>query len=373
MTYPATKNIQVSAYEPETCAKGTGLKPFRWMRKNLFATPLDALVTLATIGLIAWVTPAIVNWMFIDATFLGTAREACTGEGACWVFVRARFSQFFYGFYPETELWRVNLTGAVFFMGVIPLMFQSFPYKKIFSVFLLTLFPVVAFVLLVGGSFGLELVETSKFGGLMLTLVIAVVGIVGSLPLGIVLALGRRSPMPVVQKICIVFIELWRGVPLITVLFMSSVMLPLFLPEGMNFDKLMRALIGVTLFSAAYMAEVVRGGLQAIPKGQVEAAEALGLGYWQAMGLIILPQALKKVIPGIVNSFISLFKDTTLVLIIGMFDLLGMVQTASTDPEWLGYSMEGYVFAGLLFWVFCFTISRYSQKLERQLNTENRA
>jgi general L-amino acid transport system permease protein len=347
--------------------------PITWARKNLFATPLDYFLSLSVIVLVFWALPPILNWLIFDASFIGTTRADCTGEGACWVFVSARLSQFVYGFYPDEQIWRVNLTGSIFFLSVLPLMFQKFSFKKPIIVFLLTIFPVFAFVMLVGGYFGLEPVETSKFGGLMLTLVIAVVGIVGSLPLGIILALGRRSSMPVVQKICVTFIELWRGVPLITVLFMASVMLPLFLPQGMNFDKLMRALIGVMLFSAAYMAEVVRGGLQAIPNSQYEAASALGLGYWQSMIFVVLPQALKKVIPGIVNSFISLFKDTTLVLIIGMFDLLGMIQTVSTDPEWLGYSMEGYVFAGAVFWIFCFTMSKYSQKLERQLNTERRS
>jgi general L-amino acid transport system permease protein len=347
-------------------------RALRWVRKNLFATPFDAMLTIAVLALIVWVAPPALDWLIFKAQLAGTSRDACSPDGACWVFVKERLPQFLYGFYPDGQLWRVNLTGAVFFAAVVPLMFQRFPYKKMVALFLLTLFPVFAFVMLTGGFFGLEAVETTRFGGLMLTLVIAVVGIVGSLPLGIVLALGRRSEMPVVRKVCISFIELWRGVPLITVLFMASVMLPLFLPEGMTFNKLLRALIGVMLFSAAYMAEVVRGGLQAIPKGQYEAAAALGLGYWQSMGLIVLPQALKKVIPGIVNTFIGLFKDTTLVLIIGMFDLLGMVQTASTDPEWLGFSMEGYVFAGALFWVFCFTMSRYSQKLEKQLDRERR-
>ncbi|MFQ5774400.1 MAG: amino acid ABC transporter permease [Kiloniellaceae bacterium] len=215
-------------------------------------------------------------------------------------------------------------------------------------------------------------VETPLWGGLFLTLVIGGVGIVASLPIGVVLALGRRSAMPIVRAICIAFIELWRGVPLITVLFMASVMFPLFLPEGMNFDKLVRALLGVMLFSAAYMAEVVRGGLQALPKGQYEAAQALGLSYWKMMGLVILPQALKMVIPGIVNTFIGLFKDTTLVLIIGLFDFLGMVQLAGTNPDWLGFAIEGYVFAAFGFWIFCFSMSRYSQRLEKKLSTERR-
>ncbi len=212
-------------------------------------------------------------------------------------------------------------------------------------------------------------VETPLWGGLFLTLVIAGVGIVASLPIGVVLALGRRSTMPIVRAVCIAFIELWRGVPLISVLFMASVMFPLFLPEGMNFDKLVRALVGVALFSSAYMAEVVRGGLQAIPKGQYEAAEAMALTFWKSMWLVILPQALKLVIPGIVNTFIGLFKDTTLVLIIGLFDLLGAVQLAATNQRWLGFAVEGYVFAGLGFWVFCFGMSRYSIHIERKLET----
>lgn len=371
-----TETSYAATSHPEIKGRDSALRashPLRWIRKNLFATPLDALLTTSVLALLVWIIPPAVDWLVLKAQLTGNSREACVGDGACWVFIKERFPQFIYGFYPDSQIWRVNVTGLVFFASVIPLMFRSFPYKKILSVFLLTAFPVFAFVMLTGGYFGLEAVETTRFGGLMLTLVIAVVGIVGSLPLGIILALGRRSEMPVVRKVCVAFIEFWRGVPLITVLFMASVMLPLFLPEGVTFDKLLRALIGVMLFSAAYMAEVVRGGLQSMPKGQYEAAAALGLGYWQSMGLIILPQALKKVIPGIVNTFIGLFKDTTLVLIIGMFDLLGMVQTASTDPEWLGYSMEGYVFAGALFWVFCFAMSRYSQKLEKRLDTERRS
>ncbi|MEJ8573787.1 amino acid ABC transporter permease [Microbaculum marinum] len=223
-------------------------------------------------------------------------------------------------------------------------------------------------------DFGLEDVETEQWGGLLVTLVIAVTGIVASLPLGIAFALGRRSKLPVVRLVSIIFIEFWRGVPLITVLFMSSVMLPLFLPEGVTFDKLLRALIGVALFAAAYMAEVVRGGLQAIPKGQYEGAQALGLGYGQMMGLIILPQALKLVIPGIVNTFIGLFKDTTLVLIIGLFDLLGQVQSSFTDPTWSTstQSATGYLFAATVYWIFCFSMSRYSIFMEKRLHTGHR-
>jgi general L-amino acid transport system permease protein len=316
--------------------------------------------------------PPVIQWAFITADWSGDSREACTSGGACWPFVKARFGQFIYGFYPTEQRWRVDVTGIMLILSVFWLMLPPLPGKKWATIFALFIYPIIAFFLLYGGSFGLPVVETSRWGGLMLTLVIAIVGIVASLPLGILLALGRRSDMPLVRAVCVVFIEFWRGVPLITVLFMSSVMLPLFLPEGVNFDKLLRALIGVILFSAAYMAEVVRGGLQAIPKGQYEAAQALGLSYWKMMGLIILPQALKLVIPGIVNTFIGLFKDTTLVLIIGLFDFLGIVQSALNDPNWLGYAVEGYVFAAVVYWLFCFSMSRYSIHLEHKLETGHR-
>ena len=251
----------------------------------------------------------------------------------------------------------------------IPLFIKAFPWKAWLGAFILFGYPVIAFILFSGGMFGLEHVETSRWGGLTLTLILASVGMAASLPLGILLALGRRSNMPIVKAVSVIFIEFWRGVRLITVLFMSSVMLPLFLPEGTNFDKLLRAMIGITLFQSAYMAEVVRGGLQAIPKGQYEAAQALGLGYWRSMGLIILPQALKLVIPGIVNTFIALFKDTTLVLIIGLFDLLAMIEAALADPKWLGFAIEGLTFAAFIYWIFCFSMSRYSMSLERKLHT----
>jgi general L-amino acid transport system permease protein len=274
-----------------------------------------------------------------------------------------------YGFYPEELRWRVDLAVWIAIIGAAPLFVPRFLHKAVYGLSFLVIYPLVAYWLLHGGFLGMSTVSTSQWGGLMLTLVIAAVGIVGALPLGIMLALGRRSDMPAIKVICVTFIEFWRGVPLITVLFMSSVMLPLFLPEGLSFDKLLRALIGVILFQSAYIAEVVRGGLQAIPKGQYEAAAAMGLGYWRMMGLVILPQALKLVIPGIVNTFIALFKDTSLVIIIGLFDLLNSIKQATTDPAWLGMATEGYVFAALVFWIFCFGMSRYSMHLERKLDT----
>ena len=341
-----------------------------WMYHNLFSSPLNNFLTFFGIFLIWIIFPPMIDWLFIDADWVGETRDDCSREGACWVYIGIWFKQLMYGRYPDEELWRINSMYVIGAIGLIWLIWPNLKYKGWVGVFMLFVFPVACYFMFSGGSFGLERIETPLWGGLFLTLVIAVVGIVASLPIGIVLALGRQSKnMPVIRAICVGFIELWRGVPLITVLFMASVMFPLFMPEGMNFDKLIRALVGVMLFSAAYMAEVVRGGLQAIPKGQYEAADSLGLSYWKSMALIVLPQALKIVIPGIVNTFIGLFKDTTLVLIIGLFDFLGMAQAVATNPDWLGFAVEGYVFVAFGFWIFCFGMSRYSQYLEEKLHT----
>ncbi|MDP2522673.1 amino acid ABC transporter permease [Neptunomonas phycophila] len=340
-----------------------------WLKTNLFNSPINSIATIVlSYFIISFLIPTI-DWAFIKADWIGTSREACTSGGACWVFITNRLDQFMYGFYPEEHYWRINLTFIIFAACIAWFLIDKTPYKGLVAIFTLFIFPVIAFFLLYGGAFGLEVVETHKWGGLSLTLILAIIGIVAALPFGVILALGRRSEMPIVKSFCVVFIEFWRGVPLITVLFMASVMLPLFVPEDISFDKLLRALIGIVLFQSAYMAEVVRGGLQAIPKGQYEAADALGLGYWKKMIFIILPQALKLMIPGIVNTFIALFKDTSLVLIIGLFDLLAIVQAALNDPDWLGYSTEGYIFVALVFWVFCFSMSRYSQNLEKRLQT----
>src|SRR5919106_5620916 len=341
----------------------------RWMRDTLFNSPLNAVLTLLGLWLLWQTIPPVLNWAIFDATWDGDSREACAAvTGACWTFVKVRFGQFMFGFYPPDERWRVVLAFALLVVAAMPLFIRGFQHKVALGAGILFIYPVIAFYLFHGGAFGLQVVPTPRWGGLFLTLVIAGVGMTSSLPIGVILALGRRSDMPVVRMLCVGFIELIRAVPLITILFMASVMLPLFLPAGVNFDKLLRALIGVALFSSAYMAEVVRGGLQAIPKGQYEAAKALGLNYAKMMGLVVLPQALRIVIPGIVNNFISLFKDTTLVLIIGLFDLLGIVQAALSDANWLGFALEGYVFAGFGFWIFCFAMSRYSMRLERRLS-----
>jgi general L-amino acid transport system permease protein len=344
-----------------------------WLRTNLFSSWGNAALTLLGVYMLWLIVPPLLDWVIFDATLSGETKEDCAANsGACWVFVKIQFWQFIYGFYPVDGTWRINLAFVLLVAGAVPVLVERAPGKLWATLYLIAVYPILAYVLFVGGVLGLPVVETARWGGLSLTLVISVIGIVASLPLGILLALGRRSKMPIIRVLCIGFIEIWRGVPLISVLFMASVMLPLFLPEGVSFDKLLRALIGVALFSAAYMAEVVRGGLQAMPLGQYEAAAALGLNYWKTMGLIILPQALKVVIPGIVNTFIGLFKDTTLVAIIGLFDLLGRVHAATTDPHWLGLATEGYVFAGACFWIFCFGMSRYSIYLESRLSAGQR-
>jgi len=345
------------------------MRAVRWARKNLFSSWGNSLLTLFCLWVIWSLIPPALNWLIFQANWIGTTRADCSKEGACWVFIHARFGQFMYGLYPHELRWRINLALVIGLLTILPMFLRSLPRRGGYIAAWAVAYPVIVWFLLYGGFFGLERVETRQWGGLTLTLIIASVGIAGALPLGILLALGRRSAMPVVRFLSIIFIEFWRGVPLITVLFMSSVMLPLFMAEGSSIDKLIRALVGVILFQAAYVAEVVRGGLQALPKGQYEAAESLALGYWKTQGLVILPQALKLVIPGLVNTIIALFKDTSLVIIIGLFDLFSSVQQATVDPAWLGMSTEGYVFAALVYWVFCFSLSRYSQYLEKRFHT----
>ena len=362
--------------EPVLAPPSSEVGAIAWMRANLFSSVTNSTLTILGLAFVVWTVPPIFDWAVVHAVWTAEDREACVvpGAGACWAFVRAKFAQFMYGRYPIEERWRVDLTGLLLLIGLIPMAIPRVPWKRQNAFYLLVVFPIAAFLLLVGGYFGLPHVETPLWGGLLVTLVVAITGIVASMPLGVILALGRRSKLPIIRFFSIAFIEFWRGVPLITVLFMASVMLPIFLPPGVNFDKLLRALIGVALFSSAYMAEVVRGGLQAIPKGQYEAAQAMGLSYWKMMRLIILPQALKIVIPGIVNSFISLFKDTSLVLIIGLFDLLGIVQLNFADANWASSNTPatGYVFAAFVFWLFCFSMSRYSIYTERRLHTGHR-
>ena len=351
-----------------------------WLHQRLFGGLLNSLLSVLGIALIAMLLWPAFRFLFIDAVWHGSSREDCLPEavghavGACWPFVTAKLNQFMYGFYPEAQQWRVDLTYALAAALLLPLLTPRAPYKALNAVLFFGVFPLAAFVLLHGGLLGLPLVETRRWGGLLVTLVISFTGIIASLPLGILLALGRRSDMPIIRSLCLVFIEFWRGVPLITVLFFATYMLPLFLPGSWRIDGLVRVLVGVVLFAAAYMAEVVRGGLQAIPRGQFEGAIALGLGYWRMMGLVILPQALRLVIPGIVNSFIALFKDTTLVMIVAIFDLLGQLRAAFADPAWAapGTLFTGFAFTGAIYFVFSFAMSRYALYTERRLRTDVR-
>ena len=341
-----------------------------WMRANLFGTIGDSILTLLGALLALWVIVPLLQWTLFNATWSGD-RETCAANtaGACWAFVNANMGQFIYGRYPDPERWRVNTFLVLMAVGIIPLAIPSAPFKGLNLLYIYVIFPGIAGLLLIGGQFGLPVVETNVWGGLFLTLVVSYVGMSMSLPLGILLALGRRSQMPAVHYSCVFFIELCRGVPLITVLFMAGILLPLFLPTGVNFDKLLRALLGLSIFAAAYMAEVIRGGLQAIPKGQFEGAKAIGLNYWQMMRLIILPQAITIVVPGIVNTFIGLFKDTSLVYIISIFELLYTVRNSFSDPTWATATTpaSGLVFAAAVFWIFCFGMSRYSKFTEDRL------
>lgn len=363
-------------FTPPRAAPANDKAIIGWIIDRYFSTIGNSILTIAGLTILYLVLVPLIDFFFLSAVWSGTDRTACLASetGACWAYVKAKFGQFIYGRYPIDERWRVDIVFYSGLLALIPLLIPQVPGKLWNTLFLLIIYPVAAFILLTGGVFRLEPVPTTEWGGLLVTLVVAVTGISAAFPLGILLALGRQSERPIIRIFCIAFIEFWRGVPLITILFMSSVLLPLFLPDGVDIDKLLRALIGVTLYSAAYNAEVVRGGLQAIPRGQYEAAKALGLGYWRMMIFVILPQALKHVIPGLVNNFIALFKDSTLVLIIGLFDLLGIAQQSFTDTNWVTpvTSLTGYAFVGFVFWIFCFAMSRYSLFIEQRLNKEKR-
>lgn len=453
VSYVAPKDLRQPEPPPVSTRGAIG-----WAREHLFGSVGQVLLTLFGIWLLFAVVPPLIQFFVIDAVWIGTDRQACLPEnagrpvGACWPFIAAKWNQILYGFYPETERWRVNVVYILGILLLAPLLFPRAPFKQTNALAFFGIYPLVSFVLLTGGNldlrnfvlgsfgldfglsgganglrvgfwlqfvivaafavaiamlvspifggerksvasgvgrgfvilaivlvvvdfdFGLPQVETRQWGGMLVTLVIAVTGIVASLPLGILLALGRRSNLPLVKYSSIIFIEFWRGVPLITVLFFATYMLPLFLPGRFTIDGLLRALVGVALFASAYMAEVVRGGLQAIPKGQYEGAMALGLRSGVMMRLVVLPQALKLVIPGIVNNFIGLFKDTTLVLIVSIFDLLGVLRAAFTDPSWATPTtlFTGFGFAGIVYFIFCYGMSRYSMALEKRLDTNRR-
>jgi len=354
----------------ERPAPATTVGVIGWLRTNLFAGWLNTALTLVTLYILWLAIPSFIEWAFLDAQIVGDDRFACTGHGACWAWLDQRMGQFLYGFYPSDQTWRINIAFVLLFPALAPWMMENVPgdrYLRWFSV----AYPVIAAILIAGGL-GLEPVTTDKLGGFSLNLVVGLAGIVLSLPIGVVLALGRQSRLPLIRWFSIIFIEAVRGVPLITLLFVSNIILPIFLPPDMALDSVIRVIVMVTAFASAYMAEVIRGGLQAIPKGQYEAAQAMGLNYWKSMRLIILPQALKISIPGIVNTFIGLFKDTTLVIVIGLFDILGIANAMVSNPDWLGLSTETYVVVALFFFAVCFSMSRYSIRLERRLDTDKR-
>ena len=337
-----------------------------WLRANLFNSVFNTVLTLIALYVLAVTIPPVVRWALIDAIWSAPNGQACHGDGACWAFIGVKLRFILFGRFPYAEQWRPLVVVVIFVALILASCDRRLWGRRLPVLWLAGL--VAVGVLMWGGVFGLSYVDTLLWSGLPLTLILAVFGMVFAFPLGILLALGRRSTLPAVRAISVAYIELVRGVPLITVLFMASVMLPLFLPTGFTIDKLLRAQIAFILFAAAYLAEVVRGGLQAIPEGQIEAADALGLGYWQRTRLIVLPQALALVIPPLVNTFIGTFKDTALVIIIGLFDLLGTVNAALADANWQGFAIEAYVVTATIYWSFCFFMSRYSQMLEREFN-----
>ena len=348
----------------------SGNKTLDTINKNLNSSNFNAVLSLIVIFVLIKYVPPTLNWTFFDANFVGNTKEDCTGDGACWVFIKVWFNRFMYGMYPNPEQWRINVSFLILLGSIVSIFILPHKFKKFIILFLLFIFPIIALNLISGGIFGLKWIETGAWGGLSLTFIVSAFALIFCFPIGVFLALGRRSDLPAVKYSSIGFIELWRGVPLITVLFMSAVMFPMFLPDGTYMDKLMRVIIAITLFEAAYMAEVVRGGLQALPRGQYDAAQSLGMGYWRMHFLVILPQALKLVIPGIANTFLALVKDTPLIFVVGLLELAGMIGLAKTNPKWLGMATEGYVFAAFVFWIICFSMSRYSQNLEKKLSTE---
>ena len=409
----------------------TGIKNLDLLNKNINTTNFNAILTLLVIFIIIKSIPPIMSWFILDANIAGDSKEACTGTGACWTYIKIWLRRFVYGMYPNAEQWRINLSfisllalGSVgyfatekfkkyltlyyviiypfiaflfifFFISGGPVFFEfsygiiafaisiivGFFIPKKFKAWYFLLVPIILYISFkyflfyeetidLGKLDGLNWVETGAWGGLSLTFIVSFFCLIFCFPVGMFLALGRRSTLPTIRYISIGFIEFWRGVPLITVLFMSSVMFPMFLPEDFFMDKLVRVIIAISLFEAAYVAEVIRGGLQALPRGQYDAAKSLGMGYWKMHILVILPQALKLVIPGIANTFLALIKDTPLIFVVGLLELVGMLNLAKTNPEWLGFAMEGYVFAAIIFWIICYAMSKYSYNLELKYKTE---
>ncbi|MBX6744471.1 MAG: amino acid ABC transporter permease [Acetobacteraceae bacterium] len=353
----------------------TAIGPLAWIRANLFSSWLSTAVTLVLLYLVIRWIMGFVEWGIINAVWSvpNNQTQACRdlkGTGACWAVITEKHRFILFGTYPYEEQWR-PLASILIFIGLFVVSAMRRFWRKELALIWIAALTAIG-VLMWGGVFGMPYVPQERWGGLVITLILATFGIAFAFPLSILVALGRRSSLPAIKALCVLYVELIRGVPLISLLFMASVMFPLFLPEGMNIDKLLRAQIAIILFAGAYLAEVVRGGLQALPKGQYEAADALGLSYWQKTGLIVLPQALRLVIPPLVNTFIGFFKDTSLVLIIGIFDLLTAGKTAIIEPAWQGFGVEVYLTVGAIYFVFCFAMSKYSQNLEAELNRHRR-
>lgn len=334
-----------------------------WLKENLFSSKANALLTFAALFFLWQALPPLVSWAITDATW-SLSSTPCSAEktGACWTFIFVKFRVLMFGLYPEHFLWRPVLACAIFFLVCAITVFRLLRTRYLLPLWFFLPLPLF---FLINGGMGLEIVDQSLWGGLMLSIGLAAIGIIMSIPFGILLALGRRSDMIIVKSLSIGTIESIRGVPLITILFMASVMLPMFLPQSMDINNLLRVQIGIILFSSAYIAEVVRGGLQAIPRGQIEAAVSLGLKKWTVTCFVVLPQALRHVIPSLIGRCVALFKDTSLVIIVGLLDFLGMIKASAQDPEWLGYDAEAYIFCALIYWIFCFSMSQYGKSIER--------
>jgi general L-amino acid transport system permease protein len=334
-----------------------------WLKR-----PVESLLALLLLAAAALVLPGLLRWAVLDATWHGASREACAAGGACWAFIVARLDLFTYGGYPPSERWRFY-TVVAWFLAILIAAVRS-P-RRLFAgpplvLFVLPFLP-AAVVLMCGGVLGLAPVETRDWGGILLTVAMAIAAAAIAFPLALLLALGRQSRLPMLRSVAVGFIEFWRGVPILAVVFLASTLLPLVVPSGVTVDRLLRAIIGLALVGSAFMAEAVRAGLQAVPPGQSEAAKSLGLGYWRTQAFIVLPQALRIAMPGLVNEFNGMLKSTTLVLIVSLFEILGSVQAALSDPKWVGLSDEAYIFAGLVFWCLCFGISCLGKSIERRL------
>ena len=350
--------------------------PINWLKENLFSSVFNSITTVAIIAFLVWMIPGVVDWVFISANWSGADQSACPNTpeaGACWVFVGSWINQFFYGTYPEDQIWRINLSLVALVAVIVAQYFLPKHLRNLVGIPLFLALPFITAAFLDGRLFGLEYVSTDDWGGFSLNIFLAAASIIAAFPLSFLWALGRRSDMPFIRSVSVVLIEFFRGVPVLALFFIGSVMLPFFFPEGFNVDKLIRVWIILILFMSGYMAEVFRGGFQAIPQGQYEAADSISLGYWQKMLLIIFPQVIKVSMPNILATFIMLFKNTTFLFIISIPEVLLTVQSALTNSNWLGgHQTEGYLFIGVLFWTCCFSMSLIAASIEKKLDTSHK-